>query len=404
MSFFEELNGTNITGVAYKNLNIKKSVISYFTNIGNSTIADLCKELALSAPKVNNILTELIEDGLVKDYGKVNSTGGRRPNIYGLVSDSAFFVGVDIKQDHINIGISDLQKNIIKLSSNLPYLLMNNSESLDQLCSLINKFIKESLIPKEKILGVGINLTGRINYFTGYSYSFFHFSEEPLSKTIENSLGLKVFIENDSRSMAYGEFSFGAVRSEKNVLFVNIDHGLGMGIMINGQIYYGKSGFAGEFGHVPVYNNEIICHCGKKGCLETEASGWALIRKFKERIEKGFSTSIDMDLDNLSLDDIVEAVKKDDTLAIELIAEIGEHLGRGIALLINIFNPELIIIGGKLAETGDYLQLPLKIALNKFSLSVVNTDTKIMMSELGDKSGVVGACLIVRNRVFDFNV
>ena len=107
MTFFNELINKNITGVAYKNINIKKSVISYFADTGNSTIAELCKELSLSAPKINNIFNELINDGLVKDYGKVDSTGGRRPNVYGLVPESAFFVGVHIKQDHINIGISE---------------------------------------------------------------------------------------------------------------------------------------------------------------------------------------------------------------------------------------------------------------------------------------------------------
>lgn len=203
--------------------------------------------------------------------------------------------------------------------------------------------------------------------------------------------------------MAYGEFTLGTVKNEKNVLFINMDHGLGMGIMINGHIYYGKSGFAGEFGHIPVYKNEIICHCGKKGCLETEASGWALVRKFREKLIDGSSSVIDIDQDKIRLEDIVNAAKKDDTLAIELIAEIGEHLGRGIALLINLFNPELIIIGGKLAETGEYLKLPLKIALNKYSLSILNTDTQLKISSLGDKAGVLGACLIVRNRILDLN-
>lgn len=400
MSFFKELNNTEVSGVAYKNLNINKSVISHFTNNGNCTISDLCKELALSPPKVNNVLTDLIADGIVKDYGKVNSTGGRRPNIYGLVSDSAFFIGVDIKQDHINIGISDLQKNIIKISKNIKYDLQNNQTSLDQLCLLINNFIKETNISKEKILSIGINLTGRINYSTGYSYSFFHFNEEPLSKTIENYIGIKVFIENDSRSMAYGEFNQGIVKDEKNVLFINLDHGLGMGIMINSHIYYGKSGFAGEFGHISIFNNEIICKCGKKGCLETEASGIALLRKLHQRIAAGSSTSLENK--NFTLDDIVNAINHDDMLCIELITEIGENLGRGIATLINLFNPELIIIGGKLAETGENLMLPLKMTINKYSLSVVNADTKLKLSTLGDQSGVIGACLIARNRILDF--
>src|SRR5690606_37868596 len=142
-----------------------------------------------------------------------------------------------------------------------------------------------------KILGIGLNLTGRINYRTGYSYSFFNFHEDPLSRVIESSLGIHTYLENDSRAMAYGEFCSGSVKDEKNVLFVNLDHGIGMGIMVNGQLYYGKSGFAGELGHIPMFGNEILCHCGKKGCLETEASGEAITRIFKERLNKG-ATSI----------------------------------------------------------------------------------------------------------------
>jgi glucokinase-like ROK family protein len=403
MSFFEELNNEKITGVAYKNINIKKIVISYFANTGNSTIADLCKELSLSAPKVNNILSDLIADGLVKDYGKVDSTGGRRPNLYGLVPESAFFIGVDVKQNHINIGISDLQKNIIRLVEHQPYKLSNNQESLDELCNLISSFIKDIQTPKDKILGIGINLSGRINYATGYSYSFFHFNEEPLSKVIESHLGIKIFLENDSRAMAFGEFSSGVVNEEKDVLFLNLDYGLGMGIMINRQPYYGKSGFAGEFGHIPIFKNEIICTCGKKGCLETEASGWALTRMFKEKLKSGSSSLITINPDDIVLEDIIAAANNDDTLAIELIAEIGESLGRGIALLINIFNPELIIIGGILSSTGEYLRLPIKSAINKYSLSLVSADTQLKTSKLGEKAGVVGACLLVRNRLFELS-
>ncbi|WP_256012356.1 ROK family transcriptional regulator [Desertivirga xinjiangensis] len=403
MTFFEELNNESITGVAYKNINLKKSIISFFANTGNSTIADLCKELTLSAPKVNNLINELISDGLVKDYGKVDSTGGRRPNIYGLLPESAFFVGVDVKQNHINIGISDLQKNMVRMVEDLPYRLNNNQESLEELCSLISKFIEEFPAPKDKILGIGINLSGRINYATGYSYSFFHFHEEPLSKVIESLLGIKVFLENDSRAMAFGEFSSGVVNDEKNVLFLNLDYGLGMGIMLNSQLYYGKSGFAGEFGHMPIFKNEIICHCGKKGCLETEASGWALTRMFREKINEGSTTVLKTKTTQIELENILEAANNDDTLAIELIAQIGENLGRGIALLINIFNPELVILGGSLATTGEFLRLPIKSAVNKYSLSLVNTDTQLKVSKLGEKAGVIGACLLVRNRLLALN-
>ena len=400
MTFFNELSDENISGVAYKNVTIKKAIVAYFSKNGNSTIADLCGELGLSTPKINNVLNDLIAEGLVKDFGKLQSRGGRKPNIYGLVMESGYFLGVDVKKSHINIGLTDLQKNLVHVKENIPYSLNNSEESLNQLCELINNFIKESPVKREKILGAGLNLSGRINYATGYSYSFFHFNEEPLSKVIERNIGLKIFLENDSRAMAFGEFSAGAVHEEENVLFLNMDYGMGIGIMINSQLYYGKSGFAGEFGHIPFFNNEILCSCGKKGCLETEVSGWALVRKFKEKLAEG-STSVlsGMPVDEIKLNDIIDAAINDDVLAIELVAEVGEKLGKGIAVLINIFNPEMVILGGSLAATGEYIRLPIKSALNKYSLSLVNNDTQLKMSKLGEKAGVIGACLLVRNRL-----
>ncbi|WP_017259245.1 ROK family transcriptional regulator [Pedobacter arcticus] len=403
MTFFNELISKDITGVAYKNINIKKSVISYFANTGDSTIAELCKELSLSAPKINNIFNELINDGLVKDYGKVDSTGGRRPNVYGLVPESAFFVGVDIKQDHIVLGISDLKKNMVKLVEHQAFRLTNDEKSLENLCKLIKNFIDSVDVPKENILGIGVNFGSVINYSTGYSYSFYHFSVEPLSEVMERQIGYKVFLENDSKAMAFGEFTSGVVKDEKNVLFLNLDFGIGLGVIINSQLYYGKSGFSGEFGHIPIFDNQIICKCGKKGCLETEASGWALVRMFKERVEAGFSSSIKTKLEDVTLDTIIEAANNDDMLSIELITEIGEKLGRGIALLINIFNPELIVMGGLLSTTGEYLRLPIKSSINKYSLSLLNADTQLKTSKLGDKAGVIGACLLVRNRLLSLS-
>ncbi|WEK35647.1 MAG: ROK family protein [Candidatus Pseudobacter hemicellulosilyticus] len=401
-TFFEELYDENVTGVAYKNINLKKEIVSFFASQGNATIAELAKTLNSSVPKVTNLLTDLTNDGLVQEYGKIDSTGGRRPNLYGLVPESGFFVGVEVKKHYINIGLLDFKMNLVKFSEKVAFHLYNTEESLTQLCQLIESGIREFGIPKEKILGMGMNLTGRINYATGYSFSFFHFDEEPLSKVMEQRIGIRTFLENDSRAMAYGEFAFGGVNTEKNALFINLDHGIGAGIMINGQLYYGKSGFAGEFGHIPLFNNEILCHCGKKGCLETEASGEALTKKFRQKMTEGFSTTVAQKKkkpEEVQLEDIIQAAINDDVLAIELIAEISEKLGRGIALLINLFNPELVILGGALSSTKDYIRLPVKSAINKYSLSLVNNDTHLTISKLGEQAGVVGACLLVRNKL-----
>ncbi|WP_225987821.1 ROK family protein [Rufibacter sp. LB8] len=405
-SFFEEINDETSSGVAYKNVNLKKKVISYFAHIGNATIAELSKELNLSVPKITSLVNSLILDGLVQDHGKVDSTGGRKPNVYGLAPNSGFFLGIDVKKNHINIGLTDLQKNLISDFDQFPYLLSNDEDSLQELCLIINNFIASLPVPKEKILGIGINLSGRINYAKGRNYNLFHFHEAPLSKVIESEVGIRVFLENDSRAMAYGEFCSGTVNDEKDVLFLNLDYGIGMGVILNNQLYYGKSGFSGEFGHIPIFQNDIICKCGKKGCLETEASGWALLDMFKQQLRDGATSMVThkgIPIDDLLLEDIIEAAHNDDVLAIELIAKVGKRIGKGIALLINIFNPELVILGGLLSSTEEYLLLPIKSAINKYSLSLVNNDTQIKFSKLGEQAGVIGACLLVRHKLLDLD-
>ncbi|CAL1516813.1 ROK family transcriptional regulator [Chitinophaga sp. MM2321] len=403
-SFLSELSNEEISGVAYKNLQLKKGILSYFANQGSTTIADLSKTLNISSPKIAELINELIEAELVKDHGKTESAIGRRPNLYGLESDSLFFLGVEVKNNHINIGLLNFQKDLVRFQEKIPYELNNTAASLDQLCHLINKFIKELKGSSKKIFGICINLSGRINYKTGYSYSYFYFNEEPLTKIFEGKLGIKTYIENDSRAMAYGEFCSGVVKDEKDVIFINVDYGIALGVMINGELYYGKSGFAGEFGHIPFFNNEIICHCGKKGCLETETSGKALVKEFKRRLSHGATSIVSKnipDINDVTMEDILEAANNDDTLAIELIAEIGEKLGKGIAILINLYNPELIILGGALSSTGECIFLPLRSAINKYSLSLVNNDTLYKLSKLGNKAGVIGASMLARNKLFN---
>lgn len=399
-SILSSLENEHLGAVDFKNHDLKKKIISECANNGDTTIPSLSNLLNLSTPKVTEIINELIAHEIIQDYGKLNTNGGRKPNVYGLNANAGFFLGIEVRNFYVSLGLLDFKKNLLKSAQDLPFTLANTPESLQTLCKIIEDFIKGLPVKKDKILGIGVNLSGRINYKTGYSYSYFHFSEDPLSKIIEDRIGIPTYLENDSRAAAYGEFCNGIVKDEKNVLFLNLDYGIGVGIMMNGQLYYGKSGFAGEIGHIPIFDNEIICHCGKKGCLETEASGWALLRLLSQKLKQGSSSILSRNhvSENIKLEDVVNAVSLDDVLAIELVATIGERLGRGIASLINIFNPELIILGGVLSSTKDYIRLPIKSALNKYSLSLVNNDTELKMSSLGNNAGIIGSCLLARNR------
>ena len=394
-------NNDNSSGVALKNKILKGLIFKFLDQTESASINEISKEINISVPKTTSLITELIEEGLISDYGKFDSTGGRKANLYGLIGDAGFILGVDVKKYYINIGLLNFKKQLINQKSRITFKLDNTAESLNQLIQIIQNFIKEVGIKKDKILSLGINLSGRINHTKGYSYTFFHFQEEPLSEIIQEKIGIKTYLDNDSRAMAFGEFCNGEVNTEKNVLFVNLDYGIGLGILIDGKVYYGKSGFSGEFGHIPFFNNEIICHCGKKGCLETEASGNALLRKFKEKIKLGSTSSVlkkNKKVEDISLTDLILAAQNEDVLIIELLAELGENLGKGLAVLINVFNPELIIIGGTLSETGEYLKLPIKSSINKYSLSLVNADTELKLSKLGEKAGIIGACLLAKNK------
>ena len=206
--------------------------------------------------------------------------------------------------------------------------------------------------------------------------------------------------------MTYAEYIKGCCDGEKNLVMVNVNWGLGIGLILDGKPYFGKSGYSGEFGHIHAFDNQIICRCGKKGCLETEVSGQALRRKLTERIRRGESSILServlkSDIP-LSLEEITDAIRREDMLCIEVIEGIGTLLGIQVAGLINIFNPEMVAIGGELAMTGDYLLQPLKTAVNKHALTMVTQDTVIRCTELGEDSGVIGACLMARS--LDFNL
>lgn len=391
--------------IGSKNALLKKRIITHYIYNGSSTITDLAKELDLSVPTVTKFISEMCEEGYINDYGKLETSGGRHPSIYGLNPESGYFIGIDIKKFAINIALINFKGDMLELKMNIPYKFDNTPEALEELCKLIRNFIKQIKITPEKIMNICINISGRVNPESGYSFSMFNFSERPLAEVLTEKIGFPVCIDNDTRAMTYGEYMKGNVTGEKHIIFVNISWGLGIGIIIDGKIYTGKSGFSGEFGHVNVFDNEIICHCGKKGCLETEASGSAFHRIFLERIKNGETSILSNRLKEknkpLTLDELIEAACKEDPLCIEIVEEIGQKLGKQIAGLINIFNPEMVIIGGTLSLTGDYITQPIKTAVRKYSLNLVNKDSVIVTSKLKDKAGIIGACMLARSRMFE---
>lgn len=389
-----------------KNVQIKKNIINFFINEGNNTITEISKDLDLSIPTITKFINELSDQELIMEYGKVQTSGGRYPIMYGLKPNSIYFIGADMSRHHLHIALMNFKGEIVEYQMGIKYEFENNPESFDILHQHLQAFIDNTKVPKEHLFNINLNISGRVNPELGYSYSSFYFSEQPITEILSEKLNISVGIDNDTRAMALGEYMSGVVQGEKNVLFVNLSWGLGLGIIIDGKPYYGKSGFSGEFGHFPIFDNEILCHCGKKGCLETEASGMAIQRMVIERIRNGESSILTekvKDLDKLTLTDIMKAVAKEDPLCIEIIEQVGYTLGKYIAGLINIFNPELVVIGGQVSEADGFILLPIKSSIRKYSLNLVNRDSEIVTSKLKQKAGIVGACMVARSRLFDSN-
>ena len=389
----------NIDG---KNAALKQKIIGLCINDGDFSLADLSKELGTSIPTTTKLVEELLNDGLLEDRGKQGTNGGRRPSIYGLNPAAGYFVGVDIRRKYINFTVTDFKGTVLGYYERLPFAVQNSEESFIDLCKFIKASLSENNIDTEKVLAYGFNLTGRVNNETGYCFSYFIGEDKPIATVLEKILERPVTIDNDSRAMTYGEYIGGVAKSEKNMLFLNVAWGLGMGMIVDGHLSYGKSGFSGEIGHFPLLENNQVCHCGKTGCLETGASGSAVHRIFMDKLKEGRASSLSEKYANgeiIHIEDIIEAVKEEDVLAIEVVEEIGTVLGRAIAGLINIFNPELIVIGGNMATAKDYLLLPIKSAVQKHSLNIINSDTKIKLSKLGKKAGSIGSCMLSRSKL-----
>ena len=395
-----------------RNINKKSSVqgriLEQFVSQGTFTIPEMSKAVGVSLPTATSAINELIKAGLVREVGKKDISSGRIPMAYDLVPNAGYFVGVNPEMDCLALAASDFCGNLITEKIRVPYTYENTPENLEQMAKIINDFIATLPYAKEEILQICVNVAERVNPFEGYAYNMFTFLEDSLTSKLTKLIQIPVCIENDTRSMTFAEFIKGRSKGLKNVIFANVCWGLAIGIIVDGKPYYGKSGYSGEFGHMTAYNNNIICHCGKIGCIETEVSGRALKRKLTEKILNG-KTSILSDKvlnqkEELTLQDLLDAIAKEDVLSLATLQNIADELGKQLAGVINIFNPEMLVIGGEMSATGDYLTLPARMGIKKFSLNIVNEDSQIVTSSLKGLAGITGACLMARHRLLNDSI
>ncbi len=394
--------GNQSQAVEQKKIAQKKQILRSIYFNGPLSNSDLARQIKLSTPKINSLLLELIEDQLVTELGRGDSSGGRRPNIYGLVENGFYVVGITINVARTIISIFNSCNQEVSGPHYFPIKMSSDINIFNQVNAELEKVIKDSNIDRDKILVAGLELPGLINQKEGVNQTYFP-EEKDLFSKLQKIFGIPVFINHDAKLRTFAEQYFGLAKGKKNVLMLQADWGLGLGIIVNGKLYTGKSGFSGEFGHLPLADNGVLCVCGKQGCLETIVSANAIARQAREGIEQGHSSLIKElvkeDLSKIDISTVIQAANSGDQFAISLFSEVGKWLGRGMAYLIQIFNPELIIIGGQVAVASQFILAPIQQAIHTFSNRDISNETQIQFSELGTKAGTMGAAAYALERI-----
>ncbi len=365
----------------------------------NLSCMDLCVRIHKSFPLTAKLIEELMEDDMVVETGLAPSTGGRRAVAYSIKKDRLYLVSVAMDQFVTKIAIMDLQNKFVLSVEKIVLPLPGNHNAPVILLESIVKVIETCGIPKEKLLGIGIGMPGFIDVKKGVNYSYLQLpNNKSIIKFISEKTGLPVCIDNDSSVVALAELYFGHNRGEKNAMVINIGWGIGLGLILSGQLFRGQEGFAGEFSHIPLFFNGKSCWCGKVGCLETETSLLLIIEKVKEGIQSGRSSKLSSLPDNdleLAYDSIIRAVKEGDQFAIELFSKAAYNIGKGVAVLIHILNPKKIILSGRGSSAGQILLAPIQQALNEHCIQRLYQNASIEVSTLGINAELIGAAALV---------
>jgi len=393
-----------LTRVGKKKHFQKKRIVRLLYFQEQLTLSEIIDKMELSTPTVQSLLDELTTEGLVEVKGSAVSRGGRRPMLYGLVKHSLFVVAIDIGRQSSRLAVFDNDNEIVAGIKYAPIKLEKNEKLLDQIVQLTNDLVKEYGIDSSRIVGVGISMPGLVDPKNGINYTALNIDPSP-KVILEKEFNRPVFFINDAQAKALAEFRFGKAKGKQNVMVIHLGSGLGTGIILNGKPYFGTHGFSGEFSHIPVSDNGYLCHCGKRGCLETVASGIALTRYALDGLKAGemsvISSLVDGKLEDINYKTVIHAAARGDQFAIRGIQKIGRELGKGLAILVQILNPELIILGGKLSEAGRYLLTPIEQSLQQYTFPIICDDVEIVLSGLGDKANLLGSVIHLMENVFE---
>jgi glucokinase-like ROK family protein len=370
------------------------------------SLTDLARLTGISLPMVSRIVSSERQGRFIRTREEKDlDRAGRPPILARLNSDAGFVIGIDLGHLNTNIIVLNLSQETIAERHVDSARLGNDPRLIDWLERQVETVIRQEKLHRERLLGVGISLPGIVRGREGVSESYMNFDGRPVRDILQERFEKPVHVEHDAKAMALGERWFGAARNTMHALCLNVGWGLGLGILMDGRLFYGKKGYAGEFGHIEAVQEGRLCYCGRRGCLETVASGRAIAEQARERLTRGSASlltrMVDGHLDRVNTQLVVEAAVAGDQFSIELLDEVGRYLGAGIAMLINLFNPEVIVLGGRVAGAGEFILNPVRTEAAQRSLVPLSREVRFVISPLGARAGALGVAMLAARDLFE---
>ncbi|KHO61402.1 MULTISPECIES: ROK family transcriptional regulator [Thermoanaerobacter] len=384
----------------------KSIVLNTIRKKGNISRAEIAGITGLNKSTVSFLVDELINEGFVKEEGPGESKGGRKPIILSINNKAGCIIGIDLDVNYILIVLTDLMANVIWEKKIDVKIGETQQTIIERLIELIDEAISNAPETIRGILGIGIGVPGIVDYKKGSILLAPNLKWEnvPLKQIIEDKFKIKVHIDNEANVGAIGEKWFGVGAKYNNLVYVSAGIGIGTGIIINGELYRGTVGLAGEMGHMTIDIYDHQCRCGNTGCWENYASEKALLEYINTQLLMGKSDEY-INKNNfytLSAIDIIDYARKGNKMALEALKEIGRKLGVGVVNIINTFNPELIIIGNTLSLADDLILNEVLKEVEEKSLVYRYYKVKIKTSKLQFHAGAIGAVSLVISELFAY--
>jgi glucokinase-like ROK family protein len=363
--------------------------------------ADIAKRTRLSRSTVSVIVDQLLATDLIRERGVGVSRGGRRPVLLEFNPKAGFVVGLDIGAAHMLVMVADLGTNALVTREEPFSIEVGPERGLAQATHMVVAALEQVAVSRDRVFGVGVAVPGPVDYAVGMVVSppiMPGWDRVPIRDRLQKALNLPVYLDNDANLGALGEYAYGAGKNVSNLAYIKAATGIGCGLIIDGCIYHGQRGYAGEIGHLTIDENGPPCRCGSFGCLESMASAEALVRRAEAAIQAGQKTSLSRCESHLTLAEIARAAHEGDALSQQLFEEAGRHIGVALAGLINLLNPGMVIVGAH--EAGDLLLDPLRRTVESRTMNGASYDAHIVPAQLGHRAVAIGAAALVLQQIF----